>query len=316
MVDWQGYLPEWGQLPVEQYLIRSWDPASPKTAPAQRARLIQQFLQLDQLDSDWDPALFGSEPSRQPSRVPTPEEVATILRPWRSDTIRRKAWRIWCEQYNRGNPVLLRTWYDPADDERVKRWATLSKEYASDAPWAILDDSALFSFCSEWQLVYNILPEIAVPQTTYSWSINWDIDDFYPDFKDGLKDVQKDNPSWREDLDVLVKDNAAALDMLHYVSTGYIMVADNEAFETDHLLLAYLDTKGRVTMQGRIYIEGERLSQVSGDRTMAVPPVEVFEEGTLGEKYVVAARNELDRELYRWTREDLEDDPLLDDHNT
>ncbi|KAL2808069.1 hypothetical protein BJX63DRAFT_410460 [Aspergillus granulosus] len=62
-------------------------------------------------------------------------------------------------------------------------------------------------------------------------------------------------------------------------------------------------------MQSRIYIERERLSQVSGDRKMAMPPVEVFEEGTLDEKYAVAAGNELDWGMYRWTREDLDDGP-------
>ncbi|KAL4782873.1 hypothetical protein BJX76DRAFT_349029 [Aspergillus varians] len=302
----QGYLPEWGQLPAEQYLINSWDPASSEPPQMQRIRLIQQFLQLDQLDPSWDPTRFGCQKSRQPSHGPTAEEVEMILRPWRSDAMRRKAWATWFSQCNRAEPVLLRTWYDAADNQRFQRWVTISEE---ECP-AILDDPELFSFGSDWQLIYNTLPEIAVPIRTYSRSVRWDIEDFYLDFKDGLKEVKKENPSWREDLNVLVKDNDPARELLHHVSTGYILVADKESFETEHLLLAYLDAKGRVTMQGRIYIEGERLSQVSGDRFMAVPPDEVFNEGALGEKYVVAAGNELDRELYKWTREDLEDDPL------
>lgn len=55
--------------------------------------------------------------------------------------MRRRAWRIWQVYTNGGgnNPLLLRTWYNPADNKRVESWATLSEEFADDADWAILD---------------------------------------------------------------------------------------------------------------------------------------------------------------------------------
>ncbi|KAK1138620.1 hypothetical protein N8T08_002150 [Aspergillus melleus] len=265
------YLPLWGQLPVEQYLIESWNYASTEQPPAQRARLVKQFLNLD-FNSDWDPTNRATNPDAQPVRVPTEEEISIILRPWRSDNIRRRAWRVW-EVYNNGdgnNPLLLRTWYNPADDERVKSWATMSEDFADDADWALLDDHAVFDFgVGLWQQVLEILPEIAIPfaQDTppenirrKDWRGDMNNHTSYSRFKEGLNAVKRSNPSWRNDLNILVKENARA----------------RELFQ-------------------------------------AIPPMEVFEKGTFGPDYVVAAGNAGDREVYHWTREDLEDDLLLGD---
>ncbi|KAL4936275.1 hypothetical protein BDV06DRAFT_228037 [Aspergillus oleicola] len=110
---------------------------------------------------------------------------------------------------------------------------------------------------------------------------------------------------------VLDENNAAARGFLNIVSMSYILIADKETFETDHFLLAYLDAKERLTMQGQILVDGDRLSKVSLEWFEQRPPIKVFEEGRLGAEYVVAAGNEGDRELYYWTRGNLEDDPPL-----
>ncbi|KAL4862386.1 hypothetical protein BDV12DRAFT_190452 [Aspergillus spectabilis] len=284
------YLPSWGQLPVEQYLIESWNPVSTEQPPTQRARL-----------SDWYPTHGATDPDAQPARVPTEEEISTILRPWRSDNIRRQAWRVWQVYTNAGgnNPLLLRTWYDPADDERVESWATLSEEFADDADWAILDDRAVFDFGADTPPGYVRRKD---------WRADMDDYTLYSRFKEGLNAVKRSNPSWRNDLNILVKRNAAARGFLHLVSRSCILIADKETFETDHFLLAYLDAKGRVTMQGRILVDEDRLTQVSLEWFEQRPPIEVFEKGRLGAEYVVAAGNEGDREVYYWTRGDLEDD--------
>ncbi len=241
--------------------------------------------------------------------------------------MRRRAWRVWKVYTNGGgnNPLLLRTWYNPADNERVESWATLSEEFANDADWAILDDRAVFDFgTGPWQRVLEILPEIAIPlvQDTpgvpeYVRRKDWraDIDNytFYSCFREELNAVKRSNPSWRNDLDILVKENAAARSFLHYISMSYILIADKETFETDHFFLAYLDAKGRVTMQGRILVDEDRLTEVSLEWFEGRPPIEVFEECRLGAAYVVAAGNEGDCEVYYWTRGDLEDDPPLGD---
>ncbi|CBF70080.1 predicted protein [Aspergillus nidulans FGSC A4] len=247
------------------------DPVDP------RARLVKQFLNLDQLNLDWYLTYGTTDPDAQPACVPTREEISTILRPWQSDNMHRRAWRVWQVYINAGgnNPLLLRTWYDPADDERVNSWATLSEEFPDDADRAILDDRALFDFgAGPWQRVLEILPGIAIPLVKdtppgYVRQKDWraDIDDytFYSRFTEGLNAVERSNPSWRNDLNILVKKNAAARCFLHLT------------FETDNFLLAYLDAKGRVTMQGQILVDEDRLTRVSLDWFERRPPIEVFE---------------------------------------
>ncbi|KAL4779179.1 hypothetical protein BJX76DRAFT_352023 [Aspergillus varians] len=184
-------------------------------------------------------------------------------------------------------------------------WATLSEEFADDVDWAILDNRAVFDFgAGPWQRVLEILPEIAIPLEQ----------DTPPEYEE-LNAVKRSNPLWRNDLNVLVKKNAAARRFSHYISMSYILIADKETFETDHFLLAYLDAKGRVTMQGRTLVDEDRLTEVSLEWLEGRPPIEVFEEGRLGAEYVVTVGNAGDREVYYWTRGDLEDDPPLSDEN-
>ena len=144
-------------LPNKLHVARAPGQAIPKPRPAQ-LRLV-----------------LTAPPTQRPSpsASPTKEEISTILRPWQSDNMRRRAWCAWQVYTNVGgnNPLLLRTWYDPADDpaddERVDSWATLSEEFADDADWAILDDGAVFDFgAGPWQRVLENLPEIAIPYKT------------------------------------------------------------------------------------------------------------------------------------------------------
>lgn len=135
-----------------------------------------------------------------------------------------------------------------------------------------------------------------------------DLTSHFQDFKQVLPAVKRRNRlAWKQDPSILISDNFNAVLMLHVVSCAYLLVADKVAFETDQFLLVYLDSKLNTVMQGRIDINGVRLSQALVDWEMAELPAEVFEEGTLGEKYLYSG--EIGRELYQWTREDLEDNP-------
>jgi hypothetical protein len=67
-------------------------------------------MQLDSIPKEWDPAEHGMYPERQPTRFPTEDEIDTILRPWRSDDMRRRAWQIWCGANSEAS-VMLRTYY-------------------------------------------------------------------------------------------------------------------------------------------------------------------------------------------------------------
>ncbi|KAL2821969.1 hypothetical protein BJX63DRAFT_417767 [Aspergillus granulosus] len=264
--QFEWYLPEWGQLPAEQYLIRFGDSASPESAGEQRSRLIQQFLQLDEIDPEWDPTSSGTFPERKPSHIPTPEEMVTVLRPWRSDDLLLG--------------LLVRTYCDSPDDKRAETWETMSEEYESCAYWSFLNGKGLFNPGTDWHLLFNILPEIGGFFKNYPCRPTAkDLAAYCQDFKEVLPAVKRGNRQ---------TDNFNAVLMLHF-------------------LLVYLDSKLNTVMQGRIDINEVRLSQPLVDWEMAKFPIGVFEETTLGEKYLYDG--EIGRELYQWTREDLEDDP-------
>ncbi|KAL2809929.1 hypothetical protein BJX63DRAFT_331800 [Aspergillus granulosus] len=56
---WPNFLPCWGRLPVEQYLIRHWDHVSSEPVNQQRLRLIHEYIHLDEIPKEWDPTEFG-----------------------------------------------------------------------------------------------------------------------------------------------------------------------------------------------------------------------------------------------------------------
>ncbi|KAE8423602.1 hypothetical protein BDV36DRAFT_306125 [Aspergillus pseudocaelatus] len=228
------YLPPWGFLPVEH-----WDLAAVETPDQQRLQLIYQFLELDEILRDWVPLdQFASI-----SRTPTVEEINIILRAWRSDGLRRRAWRIL--HSDKGAPFFLRTYYNPLDDSdaRVKQWVNASEEFADQAWWALLDDRNSFNFGSDWRRIYEILPEVAGPV---------EIDDYKryasPDlvntareqFKAYLAKEKKDNPDqWKANRDHFIE--VVAADLLRTVAAMYMLIADQEAFDTGLLRLVYLD---------------------------------------------------------------------------
>ncbi len=185
----------------------------------------------------------------------------------------------------------------------------MSEEYEPCAYWSFLNDKELFNFGYDWHLLFNIFPELGGFFKNYSRrSTAGDLTSHFQDFKQVLPAVKRRNRlAWKQDPSILISDNFNAVLMLHVVSCAYLLVADKVAFETDQFLLVYLDSKLNTVMQGRIDINGVRLSQALVDWEMAELPAEVFEEGTLGEKYLYSG--EIGRELYQWTREDLEDNP-------
>jgi hypothetical protein len=138
---------------------RYWDFTSTESPNQQRLRLIRQFTDLDEIPREWDPVNYGIPPPG----MPTAKEIEVILRPWRSDELRQKAWQI----LESGNtvPIFLRTHYKSGDDEKMEEWVNASQEFDNQAWWACLNDATLFNFGVDWQRVY-IMPEAAVPGTS------------------------------------------------------------------------------------------------------------------------------------------------------
>ncbi|KAL2820132.1 hypothetical protein BDW59DRAFT_181505 [Aspergillus cavernicola] len=237
------------------------------------------------------------------------------LIPWRPKQLRWRAWKLW-QDGRHPEPPLLRIYYDPKDDGRVKSWADLSENYRDVSYWSILDDPDLFNFeqsNSSWMQVFNILPELSKTVRRYSRvNIDEGVDgeDFRQqraDVKYALDYVKRDHPDWRNYPNILITDNYPATALLHSISSTQILIADKETFETNQLLYVHLDAKQNITMQGRIDLTRERLDQIAGDEVHREMPDDVWEEGSVGEGYKVGG--EPGQELFQWTKQDLEDDP-------
>ncbi|KAJ0415250.1 hypothetical protein BJY00DRAFT_305013 [Aspergillus carlsbadensis] len=266
--SYPNYLPSWGRLPVEQYLIRHWNYSSSESVNAQRQRLVHEYMQLDEIPEEWDPISVGGSVSHQPKRIPTAEELEVILRPWRSYDMRKRAWEIWCGG-KRNPPVMLRTYYDNGEEGDAKFTA-----------WAALNEAELFNFGADWRRIFGILPELAgCRDDGQRGPLQEIIDQCLPEVKDSIEQAKQANPGWLQDPD--------------------------EAFEEDRLLVVYLDAKQNVTVHGRLEIDQGEVDALLLSWELGAPPGRVIEEGEVGEKYLLS--NEAGRKFFGLSDSDLVD---------
>ncbi|KAJ6015097.1 hypothetical protein N7540_009688 [Penicillium herquei] len=100
---------------------------------------------LEHLDSDVIP-----ESSDRDCPQPLPQDIETILCPWRSELILIAAVRLYALRI----PLLLRTYYNPdhtvraADDRLIRSWLQLYMDDSDSMSslWAYLDDPELLNF--------------------------------------------------------------------------------------------------------------------------------------------------------------------------
>ncbi|KAE8419871.1 hypothetical protein BDV36DRAFT_293762 [Aspergillus pseudocaelatus] len=297
MSNERGYSPRWGELPVEQYLIRHWDNAMTESPDQQRVRLVRQFLDLDEFPQEWFPTQEG-EPL-PPS--PTEEDIRAILRPWRSDDLRRRAWHIYTNVTD--EPIFLRTHYESEDDEKIEHWACVSEEFENQAWWACLNNAQIYNFGSDWQRVYEILPEIAGPSTEGFVPLET-LSSIRSHFKIWLSEAKQIEPEfWRKDRHRFIELKAAGL--LRAVATRYMLLADQEAFETDgRLRLIYLDNKRNIVRETRVDADGQTITDIIMAWFELTDPPEL-EDGITGDRYRVTG--DLGRKLYQLTDSDLAD---------
>ncbi|GMF72514.1 unnamed protein product [Aspergillus oryzae] len=296
------FLPPWGYLPIEQYLIRHWDVAAVESLDQQRLQLIYQFLELDEFPHEWFPVdRFASL-----SRIPTVEEINTILRPWRSENLRRRACRTL--HSDKSAPIFLRTHYNPLDDSdaRIKEWVNASEEFADRAWWALLDDQNSFNFGSDWRRVYEILPEVAGPvegNDCQRYASPELVNLAREQFKSYLTKEKKARPDQWRNRDQFIE--VVAADLLRTVAAMYMLIADKEAFDTGLLRLVYLDGKRNVIREMRVETDEQTITDVIMDWYNWNLPDELWEEGTIGDRYRISG--DLGKELYRLTEADLAD---------
>lgn len=287
---------------------RHWDYSSSESVDDQRTRLVREYMQLEEIPKEWDTAQFTEYSERQPERIPTAEEVATILRPWRSEDMRKRAWHLWAGE-NFLAPVMLRTYYEngSAGDKKIAEYADTSDNYAESADWAVLDDAELFNYGSDWKRILSVLPEIIGFSINYQRApLQAKLDRDLPKLKGAFTRAQREHPDWKQDVNLLLNGNGYARDLLCAVSMGWLWIVDEEAFETDKLLVVYLDVKQDITVQGRMDVDQGDMDEILLKWYDRVPPGPIFDEGTVGDKYRLDT--ESGREFFRLTESDLEDE--------
>ncbi|KAJ5400957.1 hypothetical protein N7465_011446 [Penicillium sp. CMV-2018d] len=304
MEDMTG--PPWGTLAVEQYFITNWDYSSTETTDQQRTRLVAGFLDLnlipmEWLDEDW-------ESLSNPPRTPTAEEIDTILRPYRVDALR---WRAAEMFYDEASPVLLRTYYSTEEGERAKHDEMLhiwvdSGPFDGESWWAVLDNAEHFDFGSDWRRIYEILPEVAgplSPEVEDGWVPRFRGPEYFdyirPEFKAQLAEAKEKNPEeWREGGRDTIIENLAM--RFHKLSTRtYLILMDQEAFQSGSPLLLYLDGFRNIVREGRLDPEFHDLFGIISKWMNS----ELLENTVVGDKYRVSG--ELGKELYQLTEDDL-----------
>ncbi|KAK4982526.1 hypothetical protein LTR50_007701 [Elasticomyces elasticus] len=124
-----------------------WNAASHEPPEEQRKRLTRQYI-----------AKGGLREQTVPTSTPMPYQTTTILHPWRTLGQRHLA-----TDPGLVGTVWLRTYYststDALHDSLVSRIDLCN---AVDDPDRLLNDSALFSYGSNWSLILDVLPELVV----------------------------------------------------------------------------------------------------------------------------------------------------------
>ncbi|KAK3897826.1 hypothetical protein C8A05DRAFT_38591 [Staphylotrichum tortipilum] len=232
----------WGSLPVEQYLLRNWDPSSPLSATAQREQLVRAFIQSD-------------PPETEPAPVtPSPEQIRNILEPWRPQKLRRIAH----EHANSGPSCqfyFLRTYYgdppkyhDAALAEFLDELEDCMSADLSPEDWwyVVLDDAEFFSVGEEedWERkVYDVFPELAAPRAK---KLLTDTNVYY--IRDMLEWLTPDGTVEEEDL-------AEAVRSVIRHDGHRLVLMDREAFQTGRFGLVFRDAKGNVVRRVRATVE-------------------------------------------------------------
>lgn len=190
-------------------------------------------------------------------------------------------------------PIILRTHYQPEDDEKFRNWVTEPFISRRIPWWAFLDDKNLFDFGADWRRVYDIMPEITGPMGGQSRRSpdHREMEYFRNELKrnlrtEGIRETKVTKDSLRIIEDI-------ALRLQRVVTATYILIADQEAFDTGCLWLLYLDCYRNIVREARIDAEEVGISEVILPWEQSM---ELWEHSNVGEKYRI--EGELGRDLY------------------
>ncbi|KAJ5089174.1 hypothetical protein N7532_007858 [Penicillium argentinense] len=306
--------PAWGRLLIEQYFILNWDFSSTENPDQQRSRLVTDFLNLNILPLKWFKIPKDLPAQGFGFRLPTTEEIDIILRPYRCEELRWYAMDPYPDDIC---PYLLRTYYSTSEDQRAKDDAQMeewidTEIFGEEAEWAVLDSEDLFNFGpgpDSWRRIYDILPELAGPLLIQpSRSSDGErivkrvpepsddiLKNMYPYFKRDLAIAKENDPgAWLHERDSVIESTGTALQKV--ATSTYMIIADEEAFQTGKLLVLYLDGFRRVIREARIDGERDDIGSIVGSW---METSDLLEYSTLSERYRV--NGDLGRELYQLT---------------
>ncbi|CEJ91573.1 hypothetical protein VHEMI07275 [[Torrubiella] hemipterigena] len=263
--------PVWGFLPSEQYLLHHWNRESEETVEIQRQRLIRDFVRnVDETPFKWDIVRLSTCLEAPPPLdvPPTEGDIETILAPWRSQSLRFAAAKIWNTTIT-DCMVWVRTHYDAdeavrqEDDVQFAAWVAEiddenhfngnpSDDLEQALKWLILEDESRFNVGRDWELVLDIMPELIIP---YSESEGGAVEAAaqYRDprqWRRVAKRVQQYQEEMRdkaskltstEDLIALVE-SANILQELSLCAV--VILADKDAFAQKRLKMVFVDGHG------------------------------------------------------------------------
>jgi hypothetical protein len=140
--------------------------------------------------------------------------------------------------------VLLRTHYNPNDDDKMNEWVYKNDLFDDNAWWACLNDPNLFNFGPNWQQVYEIMSEVAGPVDHRRRSEGPCKPQFFraspQNDQDGLHE-RRDN---RFETTVELANHPQNDTIM-----VYIVIADQEAFQTGRLRLLCLNAKRNIVRE-------------------------------------------------------------------
>ncbi len=276
--------PPWGALPVEQYLIvpkqtsvpnptpfpsarlnnnhpsqRNWDPSSPLSNPSQQTRaLVRGFLALDTVPEEWDTT--NAWPLHPIPRVPTADQVRTVLAPWRPARWRDAAAHLWRRRGD--HAVWLRTHYGAGSDGQFYAWRDADEDWnpefeEEEVPWLVFDDREVFDVGEEWWRALEVVPELVRPGY---------VDDEIPAVRERLRERIRERVAAGEDEEEVAVWEAEygeyGQDLQVRSVTSYLVVVDANAWETECFRLLFLDSKGNIVRHS--IIEAQYSFEVPG----------------------------------------------------
>ncbi|KAK9422562.1 hypothetical protein SUNI508_00425 [Seiridium unicorne] len=270
--------PPWGALPVEQYLIRNWDTSSSLPVPAQTRGLVASFLHnLAEIPSSWD-ATTSRGSQQQPQaldREPTPQEISTILAPWRDVQLRDVALQLWRDRHHgtANEAVWVRTYFPASDpstksaaDDKFQEWIALDRERdpnfeEATLSWRILDDPSILSSGQggagsddSWEPVFGVLPELAGPSQSLSRKPGGGNPALQEELDELRQQLQELQAAEGGEGDFEAETTDAGIQLQELAVGSFLLVADAHAFGSDRLRLLFLDARGNIVRESRILV--------------------------------------------------------------